>query len=106
MDAAAERQRAHVGARDVEPVGVGVDAGVAIGRTEQAYDRLAPGQRDTANLVDIFERGAASDLDGRIITQNFFDGAGGEGSSRRSLSWWGLRCRARRPLPIRFTVVS
>jgi hypothetical protein len=78
VDAAAERQRAHVGARDVEPVGVGVDGGVAIGRTEQAYDRLALGQRDTADLVDVFERGAASNLHGRIIAQEFFDGAGGK----------------------------
>lgn len=31
VDTAAERQRPHIGALDVEPVGGGVDGGVAIG---------------------------------------------------------------------------
>src|SRR5262245_57708944 len=41
MDAAAERQGADVGARDVEAVGVGIGGGIAVGGAEQAQHRLA-----------------------------------------------------------------
>ena len=45
MDAAAERQRADVAARNVEPIGVGIDRGIAVGGAEQAENRSRPRRR-------------------------------------------------------------
>ena len=49
MDSAAKRQRAGILARDVEPVGLGIDGWIAIGGSEKAEDRLVLLDFGTAN---------------------------------------------------------
>src|SRR5215471_15541346 len=62
MNAAAERQRANVGAGYVKPIRIGIDGGIAVGRSEQAQHALALGDRRLPD-GDVLERDPACELD-------------------------------------------
>ena len=107
MNAAAKRQRAYVAAGDIEPIGLRVDRGVAIGRAEQAQHRSPLRHRDAADVVDVFECGAASQLYRRIVAQQLIDRVAGKRRiAPQKLQLIGMAVQRQRPLPIRFTVVS
>src|SRR6185312_7674019 len=77
MDAAAEGQRLDLLACNVEPVGLGVDFGVAIARTQEAQNGFALRDRDIADR-NALERGTAGELHRGIVAQQFLDGVGGQ----------------------------
>src|SRR5215472_5368566 len=68
MDSPTERQRPNVTSGDVEPIRVGVNSRVAIGRAEQTYDGLPLFQWNSADFVDVLQCCAAGNLHRRIIT--------------------------------------
>src|SRR5579864_117369 len=76
MNAAAERQRAHIRPCDVEPVGrIRIGGRIAVGRTEQANHRLTPRNLLVPDIVDVFERDSPGRLYGGVVTQKLLDRA-------------------------------
>ena len=63
MDAAAERQRSHIGTCDVEPIRmIGVNRRIVVGRAEQAEHGLALRNPFSAEILDVFQRHPAGEL--------------------------------------------
>jgi hypothetical protein len=77
VDAAAKRQRLYVRPGNVEPLRViGIDRRVVVGRTQQAQHTLALRDFLAAEVVDVFQRDPADELERGIVTQKFLDRVG------------------------------
>ena len=59
----------------IEAVGIGPDRGVAVGGAEEELHAVALGEAVAVDL-DLFERDAGEDVEGRIVAEDFLDHAG------------------------------
>lgn len=62
--------------RGIEAVGIGPDRGVTVGGTEEELHAVALGEAMAVDL-DLFERDAGEDVEGRIVAEDFLDHAFG-----------------------------
>jgi len=90
MDAASKRHGTDILAIYVEPVRVGIDAGITIGGSKKTQDRFAL-LYDDALGFDVLERRAPRDLHRRIIAQQFFNCRRGFWKIIAAMSAEGLR---------------
>ena len=94
--------------RDVEPVGIGENARIAVGGAEQHRDHLAARNRCAADLDAVLEHPALEQLEWWIPADQLLDRIRcGDFARHEPLPLpAGARSRARTPLPSVFTVAS